>query len=110
MPPKSAWSNSQSAPKRWGSHSLVGGRSRNRSLRQVKELGEIAQMRKAALLAGDVLCAALKLLKPGVREIEIAAEIEYLMRSRGASVRPSELSWRLERAPHIRMRGQRKNG
>jgi Xaa-Pro aminopeptidase len=54
-------------------------------LRQVKELGEIAQMRKAALLADDVLCAALKLLKPGVREIEIAAEIEYLMRSRGAS-------------------------
>src|SRR6267143_1340965 len=54
-------------------------------LRQVKEVGEIAHMRKAALLASDVLCAALKLLKPGVREIEIAAEIEYLMRSRGAS-------------------------
>ena len=42
------------------------------SLRQVKELGEIAQMRRAAQLAGDVLCAGLKLLKPGVREIEIA--------------------------------------
>jgi Xaa-Pro aminopeptidase len=55
------------------------------SLRQVKEFGEIAQMRKAALLAGDVLGAALKLLKPGVREIEVAAEIEYKMRSLGAS-------------------------
>src|SRR6266853_2090246 len=55
------------------------------SLRQVKEFGEIAQMRKAALLAGDVLGAALKLLKPGVREIEIAAEIEYQMRSLGAA-------------------------
>lgn len=55
------------------------------SLRQVKELGEIAQMRKAALLAGSVLGAALKLLKPGVREIEIAAEIEYQMRRLGAS-------------------------
>ena len=42
-------------------------------------------MRKAARLAGDVLSAALKLLKPGVREIEIAAEIEYQMRRRGAS-------------------------
>jgi Xaa-Pro aminopeptidase len=55
------------------------------SLRQVKELGEIAQMRKAAQLAGDVLRATIKLLKPGVREIEIAAEIEYQMRNRGAS-------------------------
>jgi Xaa-Pro aminopeptidase len=55
------------------------------SLRQVKEPSEIAQMRRAALLAGDVLSSALKLLKPGVREIEIAAEIEYQMRRRGAS-------------------------
>src|SRR5258708_37081218 len=42
-------------------------------------------MRKAALLAGEVLSAALKLLRPGVREIEVAAEIEYQMRRRGAS-------------------------
>jgi Xaa-Pro aminopeptidase len=55
------------------------------ALRQVKEPGEIAKMRKAAVLAGDVLSAALKLLKPGVREIEVAAEIEYQMRKRGAS-------------------------
>jgi Xaa-Pro aminopeptidase len=55
------------------------------SLRQVKEPSEIAQMRKAARLAGDVLSAALKLLKPGVREIEIAGEIEYQMRMRGAA-------------------------
>jgi Xaa-Pro aminopeptidase len=55
------------------------------SLRQRKEPGEIAQMRKAAVLAGDVVTAAFKLLKPGVREIEIAAEIEYQMRTRGAS-------------------------
>jgi Xaa-Pro aminopeptidase len=55
------------------------------SLRQCKEPGEITQMRKAALLAGDVLLGAVKLLKPGIREIEVAAEIEYDMRSRGAS-------------------------
>ena len=53
--------------------------------RQRKEPAEIAQMRKAALLAGDILSAAVKLLKPGVREIEVAAEIEYQMRRRGAS-------------------------
>jgi Xaa-Pro aminopeptidase len=55
------------------------------SLRQRKEAGEIAQMRKAAVLADEVVTAAFKLLKPGVREIDIAAEIEYQMRSRGAS-------------------------
>jgi Xaa-Pro aminopeptidase len=55
------------------------------SLRQIKEPGEIAQMRKAALLTDEVLSAALKSLKPGVCEIEIAAEIEYQMRKRGAS-------------------------
>jgi Xaa-Pro aminopeptidase len=55
------------------------------SLRQQKEPAEIAQMRKAAVLAGEVVGAAFKLLKPGVREIEIAGEIEYQMRTRGAS-------------------------
>jgi Xaa-Pro aminopeptidase len=42
-------------------------------------------MRKAALLAGEVVSGALKLLKPGVREIEVAAEIEHQMRRLGAS-------------------------
>jgi len=53
--------------------------------RQRKDSAEMAQMRKAALLGGEVLSGALKLLKPGVREIEVAAEIEYQMRRRGAS-------------------------
>jgi Xaa-Pro aminopeptidase len=54
-------------------------------LRMVKEPGELAQMRKAAALADAVLSGVLKLLKPGVRELEIAAEIEYQMRRNGAS-------------------------
>ena len=53
--------------------------------RQRKDAAELAQMRKAAILGGQVLTAALKLLKPGVREIEIAAEIDYQMRRLGAS-------------------------
>jgi Xaa-Pro aminopeptidase len=55
------------------------------ALRARKEPLEIAQVRKAGVLAGEVLGAVLKLLKPGVRELEIAAEIEYQMRQRGAS-------------------------
>jgi Xaa-Pro aminopeptidase len=55
------------------------------SLRARKEPQEIARMRKAALLAGDVLEGVLKLLKPGIKELEVAAEIDYQMRRRGAS-------------------------
>jgi Xaa-Pro aminopeptidase len=54
-------------------------------LRSNKDASELAQMRKAAILASDVVEAAIKLLKPGIREFELAAEIEYQMRRRGAS-------------------------
>jgi Xaa-Pro aminopeptidase len=65
---------------RWiASHGHVEG------LRGLKDAQELATMRLAAVLAGKVLEGALKLLKPGVRELEIAAEIEYQMRRLGAS-------------------------
>src|SRR5258707_10806175 len=51
------------------------------SLRQVKELGEIAQMRKAALLAGGVLFAGRELPNAGVREIRSATASEKIVRS-----------------------------
>src|ERR1700676_2910818 len=55
------------------------------SLRMRKDAQELAVMRKAAILAGDVLEGVLPMLKPGIRESEVAAEIEYQMRKRGAS-------------------------
>jgi Xaa-Pro aminopeptidase len=54
-------------------------------LRARKDPTEIARMRQAALLAGNVLTGAVRLLKPGVTENEIGAEIEYQMRKGGAS-------------------------
>lgn len=54
-------------------------------LRAIKDSAELAQMRKAAVLADQVVQGAIKLLKPGVRELEVAAEIEYRMRRLGAS-------------------------
>ena len=54
-------------------------------LRTRKDAAEIAQMRRAAVLASDVVTRAAKLLKPGIRESELAAEIEYQMRKAGAS-------------------------
>jgi Xaa-Pro aminopeptidase len=50
-----------------------------------KDSGELAQMREAAILAGEIVRFAVGILKSGVREFEVAAEIEYQMRKRGAS-------------------------
>ncbi len=54
-------------------------------LRMRKDVAELGQMRKAASLAVGVLQGVAKLLKPGVSELELAAEIEYQMRRAGAS-------------------------
>jgi Xaa-Pro aminopeptidase len=55
------------------------------SLRMRKDAAELVQMRRAAILAGEVVQSAIGLLKPGIREFEVSAEIEYQMRKRGAS-------------------------
>ena len=54
-------------------------------LRMRKETSELAAMRRAALVADQVMALAASMLKPGVREFEVAAEIEYQMKKRGAS-------------------------
>ena len=54
-------------------------------LRMRKDASELAQMRKAAILAGEVVQEAIGLLEPGIREFEVGAEIEYQMRRKGAS-------------------------
>ncbi len=55
------------------------------ALRTRKDALELAVMRKAAILAGEVLEQVLTLVRPGVRETEIGAEIDYQMRKRGAA-------------------------
>ena len=55
------------------------------TLRMRKDAAELTQMRRAAILAGEVVQSAIRLLKPGIREFEVAAEIEYQMRQKGAS-------------------------
>ena len=55
------------------------------ALRMRKDQAELAVMRRAALLADEVMSAAAQMLKPGIRELEVAAEIEYQMKTRGAS-------------------------
>lgn len=53
-------------------------------LRAVKTREEIVRMKRAAILGSEVMEEVFLLLKPGVREFEIAAEIEYRMRKKGA--------------------------
>jgi Xaa-Pro aminopeptidase len=55
------------------------------ALRMRKDATEVSRMRKACVLAGDVMQRAIRLLKPGIRESEVAAEVEYQMRKAGAS-------------------------
>ena len=54
------------------------------SLREVKDAGEVSRIRDAARLASGVMEHALGLIKAGLSEQDLAAEIEYQMRKRGA--------------------------
>jgi len=53
-------------------------------LRMVKDPTELASIKKAAELTDAGAKAALDAIKPGVREYEVAAEIEYAMRKLGS--------------------------
>jgi len=80
------------------------------ALRMRKDALEVAQMRKAAILAGEIVQFAIGLLRPGIRESEVAGEIEYQMRKRGASGPAFETIVAFgERAalPHARPTGKR---
>jgi len=54
-------------------------------LRIIKDEEEINRIRKAAQIADSAFKHIVKFIKPGLKEIEVAAEIEYFMRRNGAS-------------------------
>jgi Xaa-Pro aminopeptidase len=54
------------------------------ALRRTKDAREIASMRGAAKLADVGVETGIEAIKPGVREYEVAAELEYAMRVRGS--------------------------
>jgi Xaa-Pro aminopeptidase len=53
-------------------------------LRKVKDKGELELMRKAGKLTSEGMKVAYEVIKPGIKEIEAAAEIEHAMRKRGS--------------------------
>lgn len=54
-------------------------------LRAVKDKREIDQIRQAARLASQVVEEVIRSIRPGVTELDLAAEIVYRMRHKGAS-------------------------
>ena len=54
------------------------------TLRQVKDAAEIEKIRKACEIADDAFEKVLDVIRPNVREIEVAAELEYFMRKLGS--------------------------
>jgi Xaa-Pro aminopeptidase len=55
------------------------------ALRQIKDAQELRKMRAAAALGCDLFTRMLARIEPGRREIEVAAELEAMARSAGAS-------------------------
>lgn len=53
-------------------------------LRSIKDATELAQIRQAARVGCEVFEEVLRLVRPGVSELELAGEIEYRMRQKGA--------------------------
>jgi Xaa-Pro aminopeptidase len=54
-------------------------------LRLIKDGEELVRMQAAAALADEVFGAVVSLIRPGITELDIAAEIEYQMKKFGAS-------------------------
>lgn len=54
------------------------------SLRQVKDEKEISLIRRACEIADKAFAEILNFIRPGLREFEVAAELEYLMRKFGS--------------------------
>ncbi|MFA5535562.1 MAG: aminopeptidase P family protein [Bacillota bacterium] len=64
---------------------LAGTKDVTESLRECKDEVEVKFIKKAATIADQAFQRILTFLKPGIREIELAAELEYQMRLLGGN-------------------------
>ncbi len=64
---------------------LIPARSLFSKLRVIKDASEIANIRKAANIADEAFMHLLSFIKPGMRESEVALELEYTMKKKGAT-------------------------
>jgi Xaa-Pro aminopeptidase len=63
----------------------IDGGSAIEKLRAVKDPLELGAIRAAAILISEVFEEALPAIKPGVSELDLAAELEYAMKKKGAN-------------------------
>ena len=63
----------------------VPGKSEVERLRAVKDAGELSKMRAAADLISEVWTGTVRRMKAGISELQVAADLEYAMKSHGAS-------------------------
>lgn len=63
---------------------LVAGKNRVEELRAVKDAEEIARIRAGVELTARVFDELLPYIRPGVRELDLAAEIDYRLKQHGA--------------------------
>jgi Xaa-Pro aminopeptidase len=75
-----AFQNGTGSRVRW-----VDGGDAIEKLRIVKDAGELAIMGEAARLISDVFRGVLRVIKTGISELELAAEIEHSMKRKGAT-------------------------
>ena len=66
------------------SMTLIPDRETMWALRMIKSPEEIGYIRKAAKIADEAQKTAAEVIKPGMREYEVAAEVEYTMRKLGS--------------------------
>ncbi|HET9065068.1 MAG TPA: Xaa-Pro peptidase family protein [Gemmatimonadales bacterium] len=69
---------------------LIDGAEVVERLREVKDDGEVALIRAAGALAIDALAEAVATVRPGDRELDVAARLEAALRSRGSEWHPFE--------------------
>jgi Xaa-Pro aminopeptidase len=67
-----------------------------RQQRMLKSAYEISQLRRAALILDQALADTFQLLRPGVREMEVAATLEYRLRLLGHQGLVRIRTWNLE--------------
>jgi Xaa-Pro aminopeptidase len=88
-----------------GTSRLLAVRNLVEEMRAVKGAEEIAALGRAARLASRVFAEVLPLVRPGVRELDLAAEIDYRMKRAGAAGAAFETivaSGRRSALPHAR--------
>lgn len=71
-----------------GSLELVDVTEKLWAMRQIKTSDEISALRRAARVAVDAMEYAKRILRPGMRELEVVAEVEYHMRKAGSMKMP----------------------